>query len=70
MRTGVLIGTGNAFLRQRFRFARQVQHYRHDYWKFVREVTRASCAVTFVAMETLKNVLKLQGSRLCKHWRR
>ena len=68
VQTGVLIGTGNAFLRQRFRFARQVQHYRRDYWKFVREVTRASRAVTFVATETLKNVLKPQGSHLCKHW--
>ena len=33
-----------------------------DYWKFVREVTRASHAVTFVALETLKNVLKPQGA--------
>ena len=53
MQTGVLIGTGNAFLRQRFRFARQlqVQHCLRDYWKFVPEVTRASRAVTFVARD-------------------
>ena len=57
MWTGVLIGTVNAFLRQRFRFACQVQHHRHDYWKFVRKVTRGSCAVTFIAMETLNDVL-------------
>ena len=57
MWTGVLIGTVNAFLRQRFRFACQVQHHRHDYWKFVREVTRGSCAVTFIAMEMLNDVL-------------
>ena len=62
MRTGVWIGTGNAFLRRRSRFARQVQHYHHDYRKFFQEVTRASRAVTFVATEILKNVLKLQGA--------
>ena len=65
MQTGVLIGTGNAFLHQRFIFARQLQHYCRDYWKFVRVVT---CAVMFVATEMLKNALKLQGSCLCKHW--
>ena len=68
MRSGILIGTGNAFLRERFRFACQVQHYHRDYGKFIREVTCASRAVTFAAMVLLKNVLKLLGSRLCKHW--
>jgi len=68
LQNGILIGTGNAFLCQRFRFARQVQHYRCDYWKFIWEVTRASRAVTFTATEKLKNVLKSQGSCLCKHW--
>ena len=34
MRTDALIGTDNDFMHQRFRFARQVLHYRHrhDYW--------------------------------------
>ena len=32
------------------------------------ENSRASRAVTFVATETLKNVVKPQGSHLCKHW--
>ena len=62
MQTAVLIGTGNAFLHQRFRFARQVQHYRREYQKFMREVTRASPTVTFVVTETLKNVLKPKGA--------
>ena len=60
MRTGIMIGTGNAFLGQRFSFARQVQHYRCNYCTFGREVTRASRAVMFVTTKTLKNVLKPQ----------
>ena len=68
MRTGILIGTVDAFLHQRFRFARQVQHYRQITEKFVWKVTHTSRAVTFIATEMLKNVLKPQGSHLCGHW--
>ena len=62
MQTGIVIGTGNAFLCRRFRFACQVLHYHYDYQKFVWGVIRAPCAVTFVTTEMLKNVLKPQGA--------
>ncbi len=37
MQTGALIGTENDFMRQRFRFARQVLDYCHDYWSSFEE---------------------------------
>ena len=61
LQTGILIGTGYGFLCQKFRFVRQVQYYCCNYRKFIQEVTCTSCEDTIVAMEMLKNVLKLQG---------
>ena len=64
MRTGILIGTGNAF------FSKGSDSHASAALplRSLKGCSRSHTFVTFVATETLKNVLKPQGSRLCKHW--